>query len=49
MMHDVSEFAGSLVADGAGLPLDVRVLVTIGRDSEPAALGPLPPAVRVER
>jgi UDP:flavonoid glycosyltransferase YjiC (YdhE family) len=31
----------------AGLP--VRILVTVGRDADPAALGPLPPNVHVER
>jgi UDP:flavonoid glycosyltransferase YjiC (YdhE family) len=30
-------------------PLPVRVLVTIGRDRDPAELGPLPPNVRAER
>lgn len=30
-------------------PLPARVLVTIGRDRDPAALGALPPNVRVER
>jgi UDP:flavonoid glycosyltransferase YjiC (YdhE family) len=30
-------------------PLPIRVLVTVGRDRDPAELGPLPPNVRVER
>jgi UDP:flavonoid glycosyltransferase YjiC (YdhE family) len=30
-------------------PLPVRLLVTVGRDRDPAELGPLPPNVRVER
>ncbi len=29
--------------------LDARVLVTVGREIDPAALGPLPPHVHVER
>jgi MGT family glycosyltransferase len=29
--------------------LPVRILVTVGRDADPAALGPLPPNVHVER
>lgn len=37
----------TLASAFAGLP--VRVLLTTGRDVEPAALGPLPPNVRAER
>jgi UDP:flavonoid glycosyltransferase YjiC (YdhE family) len=34
---------------GTAMRLDARVLVTVGREIDPAALGPLPPHVHVER
>ena len=46
----VSGRVGSLRAAAAGLgTLDVDALVTVGPDGDPAALGPLPGSVRVER
>jgi UDP:flavonoid glycosyltransferase YjiC (YdhE family) len=46
----VSGHVDSLRAAAAGLgTLDVDALVTVGPDGDPAALGPLPGSVRVER
>jgi UDP:flavonoid glycosyltransferase YjiC (YdhE family) len=46
----VSGSVGSLHATAAGVGnLDVDVLVTVGPDGDPSALGPLPDSVRVER
>jgi MGT family glycosyltransferase len=45
------EFFPGLYRDAIGAlgSLPLRLLVTVGRDRDPAALGPLPPNVRVER
>jgi UDP:flavonoid glycosyltransferase YjiC (YdhE family) len=46
----VSGNVGSLRAAAAGIgELDVDVLVTVGPDGDPSALGPLPDSVRAER
>jgi calicheamicin 3'-O-methyl-rhamnosyltransferase len=46
----VSGHVDSLRAAAAGLGmLDIDALVTVGPDGDPAALGPLPDSVRVER
>jgi UDP:flavonoid glycosyltransferase YjiC (YdhE family) len=46
-VHNHAGFLGPVVAALAELP--VRLLVTVGRDGDPAAVGPQPDNVRVER